>query len=166
MTQTVTIKLKPYLQEYLKCKLAEPLTASSKNIIGVIMHPFLEYRPKNQPPFIPQGDEYITFELPRPMGFDIRSGTVYISERNQENFERILNNHFKDLFFSYVDDKNKMGFPVKKCILQFCSDYNISFNHINYEMLKKSYYRRLREGKKNIFPTKLSLSCPLFFLMF
>lgn len=181
--QTVTVKLKPYLQEYLICKLQEPLTASKRNIIGAMIQPFLEVRPRNIAPEFHSGPEYITFELPVSGSPNTRNGTVYVTEENQRNFERILDAHFKDLFFSYADDKLRYSIlepgsrtvrnpEIKNVILQFCADFNLSFNNITYEMLKKSYYRRrllleqespLKKVKK--FGTKLSLTCPLIFLI-
>ena len=39
---TITIKLKPHLQEFLKCKLREEASvASRKNFIGAILSPLL-----------------------------------------------------------------------------------------------------------------------------
>ena len=182
--QTITIKLKPYLQEYLRCKLQEPLTASKRNIIGIMIQPFLEIRPRSVHPQFATGNDSITFDLPVSGNPNTRHGTVYISEENQKHFEKILDAHFKDLFFSFADDKirytileagsNSAKNPeIKSVILQFCADFNISFNNITYEMLKKSYYRRrvLLEGNDNTlnkvkkFSTKLSLSCPLIFLI-
>lgn len=182
--QTITVKLKPYLQEYLQCKLSEPLTASKRNIIGIMIQPFLEARPRNETPQFPVGPDYITFELPISGNPNTRNGTLYVSEINQRNFEKILDAHFKDLFFSFADDKirytileagsNSARNPeIKSVILQFCADFNISFNNITYEMLKKSYYRRrmlLEENDNTLnkvkkFSTKLSLSCPLIFLI-
>ena len=160
---SITIKLKPWLQEYLMCKLNDPtLNASNKNIIGALLTPFLEYTPKGLYPKNNKGKDYITFKLPNWLGKkDNRNGTVYISDENQKNFERILMVHFKDCFFSYIDDKIRYTKQIKICILQFCADHNISFNNITYEMLKKSYYRRKKSQKSTM---KLSLSCPLFFV--
>lgn len=177
---TITIKLKPYLQEYLKCKLKQEDVTANRTFVGVIVKPLISYRPMDVKPSFTNGDEYITIELPTYMDLEIRRGSVFMTESNQEQFERILNWHFWDLFFQYMDDKvrymskeNTRKGSIKKCILQFCSDYNISYNHLNYEMMKKAYYRRrakeeLRsrtERKSHLFAKKLSLNCPLFFLI-
>ena len=172
--QTITIKLKPWLQEYLRCKLKDPESASRKNIVGALLTPFLEYTPKDYVYHKKSGPEYMTFELPTLMGDkNTRSGNLYISEDNMKNFERVLDMVFKDHFYSYVDDKiryiettsGKSG-TIKTCIEQFCMDLNISYNHINYEMLKKSYYRKRESEKKtNKHIIKLSLTCPLIFLL-
>jgi hypothetical protein len=171
---TITIKLKPYLQEYLVCKLNSDDLTAKRTLIGVFMKPFLEYRPSGEQPEFSTGKEYVTIKLPTYRDIDVRNGTIYISENNQVEFERILNAHFWDVFFSFIDDKvryfhsntTKKG-AIKKCILQFCSDYNISYNHLNYEMMKKAYYRERCSGGKNrnIFTNNLSLTCPLYFLI-
>jgi len=174
---TITIKLKPYLQEYLQCKINEPLTNSSKNIIGVILTPFIERIPADYIPKIEKGPDFIEIDLVNFDRLDIR-GNCYVSEDNQRNFSRILDAHFKDVFYSYVDDKIRYEIvidkkirkiEIKKIILQFCADYHITFNNITYEMLKKSYYRHKIEQEENqkknkLFYRKTSLCCPLIFL--
>lgn len=167
---TITIKLKPYLQEYLICKFNEHIYASSKNIIGALLKPFIEYLPPESIPTFPTGSEYLTITLPWYHEIEQRGAALYISEENQANFQRMLEIHFKDVFYSYMDDKiryivpNKDG-KIKKCIIQFCSDYEIRYNNINYEMLKKAYYRHSKAREKlKLFSGKLSLMCPLIFL--
>jgi len=172
---TITIKLKPHLQEYLRCKLnEEDLPATKRNIIGVIMRPLLSV---GRDPMLPVNREdplAITFYLPSYNDLNVRNGTVFMTEDNQAHFERILEAHFKDVFFSYIDDKirylrkqHTAKGSIKKSILQFCSDYSISFTSITYDMLKKAYYRRSKIESKSIklFSSKLSLNCPLLFLI-
>jgi hypothetical protein len=173
---TVTLKLKPYLQEFLRCKLNQDADVCAKrNFVGTIIRPFLSIRPVGEIPQLPQGDDYITIIIPVNSGIiETRRGTAYISEKNQEEVERILGAHFWDLYYQFMDDKvryfngdgSQKG-AIKKCIMQFCSDYNISYNHINYEMMKKAYYRRRQNSEKrsNKFARKLSPSCPLLFLI-
>ena len=153
MRQTLTIKLKHYLQEFLLCHLGDDAAlASKKNIIGAILAPMIEYAPKDYVFSRKIDPSYITFELPDKLGGkDTMKGKIFLSEFNQKNFERILSIYFKQLFFQYVDDKIRYHPEIKQCILQFCADYNISFNYLNYEMLKKSYYRKTKSQKKPLF---------------
>ena len=164
---TITIRLKPWLQEFLICSLEDPAVASKKNVIGAMLTPFLEYAPSDYIVKMNKGEEYITFELPEHIaGKNARNGSLIVTEENQRNFERMLDVYFKDLFFNYVDDKIRYNSEIKKCIYQFCADYKLSFNNVSYEMLKKSYYRRRKKQKKTKkYSAKLSLSCPLIFLM-
>lgn len=174
--QTVTIKLKPYLQDYLKGRLNDRLSADSKNIIGAFLKPFLEYRPKSLPPVFFDSPEYITFDLPFYDKLNTRNGSVYVSDENQVAFQQILESHFKDLFYQYMYDKIRYDIlvngkrvrrgQIKNVILQFCSDYDIPFNNMNYDLLQKSFYRnRKKMGlNTNLFSSVLSLTCPLIFL--
>lgn len=155
----VTIKLKPYLQEFLRCKLhAEQEVPVKRNFIGTLLKPFLQVRPSDIAPEFHAGPEYITFQLPTYSDLEVRRGTVYVSEKNQAAFERILNAYFWDFFYTYMDDKvrylgkeRESGYGViKRCILQFCSDFDISFNDLNYDMMKKAYYRRRLLAEKKI----------------
>jgi hypothetical protein len=172
---TVTIRLKPYLQEYLRCKLQSEDISAKGNFLGTIIRPFLSLRPSDEPPCFECGPEFITIQLPTYQDLEVRRGTVHMSEKNQEAFGRILNAHFWEMFFNYMDDKvrymnseNTRKGTIKRVILQFCSDHNISYNSLNYEMMKKAYYRRRVypvKKSKSIFAKNLSLSCPLFFLI-
>jgi len=163
---TITIKLKPYLQEYLLCSL-DTNRASRNNLIGKLLKPLLEVRPPDQIPVFPKGPEYITFVLPYYNDLWVKSN-LWVSKRNQEIFESYLEWHFKDLFYQYMDDKVRFYKSFKKCILQFCYDHNITFSHLNYELLKKNYYRkrvrRKTEKSCSLFVTELSPDRQCIFL--
>ena len=168
MRQTLTVKLKPYLQEFLICKLADEASeASKRNLIGAMLDPLVQYAPRDYVFEKKEGPEFITFELPYDIGGkDPRGSAIVISEENQNKFERLLSMYFKDIFFRYVDDKIRYKREIKKCILMFCGDYNISFNEITYEMLKKAYYRfKKTQSTRKILSGKLSLCCPLILLL-
>jgi len=154
---SVTIKLKPYLQEYLLCELRTNL-ASKRNIIGILLQPFLEKRPPDVPPFMPHGPGYITFVLPYNNKKNIR-GNLWVSPKNQEIFERFIEWHFKQLFFHYMNDKVMVYKSFKTAILQFCLDHNFTYAYINYELLKKDYYRKRKRKKSE---NSLPLSVPGF----
>jgi len=175
MSYTLTIKLEPYLQEYLTCKFNDPVYASLRNIVGASVKPFLEIMPRNVNPERLHGPEYFTFEIPHVAWINSRNGTVWISPDNQKNVERILKAHFKDILFSYIDDKRRYRVTdargkvlqrnkIKDILLQFCADGNITFNKVNYETLKKIYYRQTIE-KSIKFSNNLSRVCPLIFLL-
>ncbi len=168
MRPTITVKLKPYLQEFVVCALAdEAPKASRRNFIGAILSPLLEYTPEDHVPGQMKGEEYVCFPLPREAyGKEPRRGTLHLSEENQRIFERIINIYFKSIFFQFVDDKIRYKGQIKECILMFCAHYQITFNKINYEMLKKSYYRYRKSLKKqSFFAHFVSLCCPLIILL-
>lgn len=163
---TITIKLKPYLQEYLICELKSDV-AHKTNLIGKLLKPLLEIRPKGVAVEFKKGPEYITLGLPYNDDLNIR-GNLWVSPRNQAIFEEFLEWHFKRLFFHYMNDKVRYSKSFKKCILQFCADYNFTFAHMNYELLKKDYYRRRkRKNPEYILPDfvpAMSPECPWVFL--
>ncbi len=152
---SITIKLKPYLQEYLLCELRSNM-ASKRNIIGIILNPYLEKRPDDIAPFIPEGPEYITFFLPGDKKKNIR-GNLWVSPGNQLIFERFIEWHFKQIFFHYMNYRVKECRSFKKAIIQFCVDHEFTFSHINYELLKKDYYRKRKRKKTE---KSLPLSVP------
>jgi len=155
---SVTIKLKPYLQEYLLCELRSNL-ASKRNIIGILLQPLLEKRPSGTPPFNPDGQEFITISLPYDKKKNIR-GNLWISPENQQMFEKFVEWHFKQLFFHYMNYRVKECKSFKIAIYQFCMDHDFTYSHINFELLKKDYYRKRK--RKNI-ENSLPLSVPGFF---
>ena len=164
---TITIKLKPYLQEYLAFELRSNM-ASKRNLIGILIHKFLEYMPPDVQPDFPKGPEYMTFLVPFFEDINVR-GNLWISPLNQQIFEQFVEWHFKQLFFHYMNDKVRLYHSFKKAILQFCADYQFTMNYINYEMLKKDYYRkRSRKKADKDLPLSvpgLSPECPNMYLL-
>ncbi len=159
MRPTITIKLKPYLQEFLICKLSDHDFLSQKNVITAMIEPLLEYAPGHILTEKPSKNS-VTLKLPQKINLKYTiNHTVYISEHNQRIFERMLKLYFKDVFHFYVADKIRYTKSIKDSIFLFCIDYQISFNAINYELLKKSFYRFQKLREKNKYKT--SLMCPL-----
>jgi hypothetical protein len=169
----ITVKIKPWLKEFLECKFGDPIPAERHSLIGFIVSPLLEYTPKDYfPPAIP-ADESLNIDVPRDLSRSAGRtdlGNVYISDFNQKLLENGVAALFKDELVNYMNDKIRYegkhrSSNLKDCIYQFCIDYNISFNAIQYENLKKMYYRHrkkqeiLRKSRRN-----LSLMKPLFIL--
>lgn len=169
---TVYINLRPHLKEYYEY--ISSMSGSSYDLVLSIIKPFLSYTPKN---FIPPKNsfEYFCFELPNFEDKDIRNNSVFIPDCNHKTIRRIFREHFDNIFFIYCDDKVRYfdkitdhkgkTAKIKNTILQFCLDFNMSYNDDMYELLKKSYYRekvrRSKTSKKTKLNTKfLSLYCP------
>jgi hypothetical protein len=171
LTYTVTVKLKPYLQEYLACKSNDNVNGSLKTFLGAIVRPFIDYLPPEGDPYFYKKlegykkEDFLEITVPVYKGMDTRNGTAYMPESNFRDFERIINVHFWDLFYNYVDDKIRYNKRIKRIIIQFCTDYHITYNRLTYDMLKKAYYRKSIKKKSGILATISSLSCPPFFLM-
>jgi hypothetical protein len=172
MTDCVTIKLKPYLQDFVRGFLNDDVVkASTRNFIGKMLRIFIQYYPKDYKPVFAKSVYHITIELHFFTNTVDLRGNVYMSEENQRSFESMLDDFFKNLFYQYMDDKIRYNDEIKKCIIDFCDFYNITYSVINYEMLKKSYYRHRdktggkisKKGRKK--SNSLSLNCPLFFLL-
>lgn len=166
-THLVVVRLRPYLQEYLTCKFENDVTGSMKNIVGASLRPFLKYIPENKGPFdykrVPGYNPKYFFEIPIPhyQFVNKRHFTLYLPPNHYHFFEQIIYFHFWEVFYGYVDDKIRYNSQIKLAILQFCLDYNLTFNEITYEMLKKSYYRKRGKNNSTSCGTKLSLTCPL-----
>ena len=92
---------------------------------------------------------------------------TYISINNQIIFESMVNEFFVNLFFNYIEDRmrlsmqNNINLQIKDAILQFCSDYRICFNAMNYDTLKKKYYRKTLEKSIKINKKKSAETVPV-----
>jgi hypothetical protein len=162
---TITLKLKPYLQEFILAGADQAGLITGDQLIGKLIKPFLHVRPSDVNPTFNSGNEFITFQLPLYNDFNLRSN-YYISDQNQKLIETILIIHFKDLFYQYMRDKMRYrNQSFIKCIMQFCFDYNFTYDTMNIEMLKKAFYRKRKNDPKYQTLSKkschdLSLACP------
>jgi len=141
MGATVTIKMKPYLVEFAKCKMGNGAFSNSE-IITKIVKPFVRRIPKNYEYSIPKVSPDI-LEIPIPLISDLFVGDnkIYIHPSDNATIARIFEAHFNDALFAYVSDKVRYNAELKKCFIQFCDDYNISWEFVTYDMMKKKYYR-------------------------
>ena len=71
----------------------------------------------------------------------------YLSKDDQISFQKGVSKIFNTEFFSFVDghllafQQLNRSVEIKNTIDLFCEKNNLSIEHTNYEMLKKSYYR-------------------------
>jgi hypothetical protein len=162
----VVVRLKPYLQEYLTCKFKKDFTGSMKNFVGASLRPLLAYVPENKTPVdykkLPGYDPKYFIEIPLPHYKFIckKRHNIYLPPNHFHHFENIIYLLFWEVFFAYVDDKIRYNSQAKLAIYQFCIDYDITFNKMTYETLKKSYYRKRLKINPDLCAVKRSLTCP------
>jgi hypothetical protein len=178
----LTIRLKPQLQDYIRYIMlvegdADPekiLTANSRSYLGKLITPFLSYRPVDHHPLFAGNDcNLFTFILPIYNDvIETRCNTVWISEKNQVNIQKIVEHHFRLHFRFFADDKvryqretHTQKGSIKRTIYQFCSDMNIKYDDVTYDMISKAYYRsRKKSIKCGIVPGETMMIGQLFFL--
>jgi hypothetical protein len=177
---TLTIKLERYLQDYIRyisnIEYRRPddlvLFAQKGSYLGKLVSPFIEYRPDIIPVIDRFNDDSFTFEVPQVHFRDFR-GNIYISEANQDHIKKIVEAHFRLHFRFYADDKVRylrdIHTPkgaIKKVIHQFCSDTNLTCDHVTYETISKSYYRaRKKSNALNQRTNKTAMLGHLFFII-
>lgn len=163
---TLTIILKRPLQDYIRfvMSLDEPvsndqiLLASKHSYLGRLVAPFLEYCPATELPLLPErSPDHFTFGLTRFRldTIETRNNTVWISQQNQVNIQRIVEYHFRLHFRMYADDKlryykkmNKSKNTIKDLINAFCADVNIKYDTITFDMVAQAYYRSRKKSEK------------------
>ncbi len=179
---TLTITLKPQLQDYIRyiTSLEETveedqmLIAKKGSYLGKLIFPFLQFRPGNKLPLLPD-DKYhrFTFELPYVAKFEVRNNTAWISAKNQMAITRIVESHFRMHFRTFADDKvrylqgnNCAKGSIQKVIFQFCSDINMQYDHVTFDMISKAYYRSRKKSDSRVSCTNKSMTIgDLFFLI-
>ena len=149
---TITIKLKPALQEFVRGQHGNPVVAGRRTFFGKLVQTFLQNRPADIPPTFETSPEYITVQLPYWNDMNVANGNLWIPPREQVFLEQILDAYFKEVFLNYVNDKIRYTIltphgrivrraRIKDAILQFCADYHMAYSEIHYESLKKRHYR-------------------------
>lgn len=150
--------MKPYLVEFARCKMGNGNFSNSEIIVKIIK-PFVRRMPKDYKNSYKKNSPD-TLEIPIPLISDLYVGDnkVYIHPSDNVTIARIFEAHFNDALFSYVSDKVRYNAELKKCFLQFCDDYQISWEHVTYDMMKKKYYRFCKKKeKKNAFSSSFSV---------
>lgn len=148
---SVTIKLKPILQQYILHNQNGCVVASRRSFLGKLVHIFLSPVPPGEVPTLGTSPEFITIYLPYMEDLGVE-GCLWISPENQVRLENILDAHFREIFLFYVNDKIRYALVtphgrvvrrarIKDAIIQFCVDYGLSYSEICYESLKKRHYR-------------------------
>jgi len=159
-TYSITIKLKPVLQEFIQGIHGNPIVASRRTFFGKLVQIFLQPRPADITPEFESSAEFVTVVLPYWNDLNIANGNMWIPPREQVFLEQVLDAYFKEIFLNYVNDKIRYAVVtpqgriarrtrIKDTILQFCADYNMTYSVIFYETLKKRHYRNRRKCMPN-----------------
>ncbi|MDR2127353.1 MAG: hypothetical protein LBP63_11070 [Prevotellaceae bacterium] len=143
------IHLKPSLQEFVVCAfLGGGRTVTAADTFGKLIKPWLQLPPKNYDAKIPTAKNIFEFELPNYNDKNTLYN-FYISPKGERYIAVMLNEIFLQQMFLHLDRFVKNNSLIKDTILDYCYSYNISFKNINYESLKKSYYRYRKNKKKS-----------------
>ena len=163
---TLTIKLKPQYQDYIRYLMKiegygsspHEMMAFRGSYLGKLIAPFLQFMPLNYKPLIEDGSrEFFTFMLPIYDEFEVRNNTAWISERNQRHIERIVDAHFRIHFMTYAMhqvtwqievNNNKKGY-IQKTIIKFCADVNMVYDETTYDLISKSFFRTRKKYFEN-----------------
>lgn len=145
----VSIYMRPYLVDYLVHYYGEhPVKADKKSKLLPLLADFLTHTPANYRPLIP-GPNLITFELPYNHVRDIRR-LNYISPNNFSKIQSHLYHMFCWHFFEYMDKCCLHdNIPFKTAIINFMDYNNISFDHFQYDSLKRIYFRHRKKSQLN-----------------
>jgi hypothetical protein len=161
---TTTIKIKPYLKEFILCRfLSGQYRSSADDILGQTIKPFLVSSPENLTRITATSDDnFFTFELPNYSDKKVTYHN-YIRPEHQRYIERIFEYFFREAMFHFVKQNHELNRgDIKDWIINWCNLNNITFAKVNYETLKKAYWRYRvdqEEKEKNEKNTSRSLPC-------
>ena len=147
--EIVEIKIKPYLKEYFTNMYgSEPIQATTANKLFPFLLQYLTHRPSGWKPPESKKDNLL-FELPYSEHVNVRS-LNYISPKHFPEIRSFLYGKFWGDFISYMNQKVfKKRWQQKAAIIHFMLDNDMSWDKVDYETLKKIYYRYLYDnGKK------------------
>jgi hypothetical protein len=141
--------LNPALQEFVVCAfLNGTRRVSATDTFGKLIKPWLSIPPEGYHPIAPRGAGVFEFELP---AYEDKNTAYnfYIAPKAQKYIATILNEMFLNLMFIHLDKilPRMEREQIKDAIYDYCYSYNITMEHIQYDTLKKAYYRY---RKKNI----------------
>jgi hypothetical protein len=151
MTNTF-IHLKPALQEFVTCAfLGGSRRVSANDSFGKLIKPWLTTPPEGYNPIAPEDPNVFQFQLPA-YGDKNTAYNFYIPPKAQKYIAAILNEMFLYQMFLHLDAilPRMEREQIKNAIYDYCYSYNISMEHIQFDTLKKAYYRyRKKKTKKS-----------------
>jgi hypothetical protein len=133
------------LQEFAVCAfLGGTRIVTAADTFGKLIKPWLSLPPKDYNPKIPADNNIFEFELPN---YEDKNTlyNFYISPKGEKYISTMLNEMFLKQMFVHLGKTLKSNDKIKNAIYDYCYSYNISFDNINYESLKKSYYRHRKK---------------------
>ena len=141
----IAVAIKSYLKDYLIAEYGcEPVPASKKNIVGLLIEPMLKKPPadlilnthKSAP------DMLLINILWQKRECGMTKDPMYYWHLDKDDinrFQRSVMELFWQTCYSYLDAKMEDRLEIKESVYNFCEKYKL--NHANYELIKKSYYR-------------------------
>ena len=145
-------------------------------MVGILLQQYITYSPTGSYQKETTGPDWLEIPLVGGPSYNPRRGNAWVSPRHQKELERVIYQLFRSTFFTYMDDRGRyldlmQEGTIKDCILQFCIDFGLSPDNVQYDTLKKAWYRhrkqkqQLLQAKKKAEKSgqKLSLFRPLIF---
>lgn len=152
---TVDIKVSPILKEFIEAKWGGDTIVLGKDdyFTQKIKHILQRYPEDYRPVKVSEREEYVRMHVKHVEIIRVGSKCLfekevqwsYLDKYMQEQLSKELNKYFKEIFHAYVLAFCSARSFADNCqrdgILDFCEVYNLRLNKVNFEMLKKSWYR-------------------------
>lgn len=152
MKPTVTISLKPYLQDYLYKifpQYQDSIAITRRHSIGKIIYSVVcaSDLPQKRP-FI---ETPISIILPDTKKTDLKDKFLYVSGWGEERIQEYIQADFDLVVKIFFEKGYSKGYSQKRIIEAFMAGFNIKNNALSYEAIKKNDYRRRKKSNKLLF---------------
>lgn len=152
---TVDIKVTPILKEFIVSKWGtdtlvlkkdDYFTQKIKHILQRFPDNYTPVKPNERINYIRMQVKHVEYaRVGSKCHFQKTKTSAYLNAYMQDQVAKELNKYFKEVFHSYVlafcSARSFKDNCQRDGINDFCETFQISMNSINYEMLKKSWYR-------------------------
>jgi hypothetical protein len=144
----VTISLKPVLESFLRqefeCE-SGPIMTTLKHRIGKYL--YSKISTMDYPRKIKVGINPVTLLFPRQHDFHLEK-FVFVTIEDQIDIQYMLTTEVYNLAVTYINKAITMDLSIKDGIYSFLERFPLRENHLNYEMIKKYYYRYRQKLEK------------------
>lgn len=144
---TITIPIRPHLKKMIgRTKKVDPFTISMGKCFysGIIYQPLLKQSIRVKPKDCKRFTDKLAITIPSDLAKENR---FYWDTRTLAFIDSTLSGIFEDKMFMYLDDNCFEKGDIQKYIHRFMDNYNITEDDIQYETLKKMYYRKRKTSK-------------------
>ena len=144
------IPVKPHIKHYLTYQFGDPYKVDQNDGLGVRLFTFLRkpLKDNRKEEHLSRYTEEFTIVLSKKNVFQY--GCSEIDPNSIVLFNSEIDDQINDLYLAIMDARTDMGDNYADAIRYFMSRYNyFDMNELNFEMLKKRYYRYRKEMEKN-----------------
>jgi hypothetical protein len=151
MNFQINIPVKPFVKSYYESVYGTPVYASIRNVVGIIIDPFLQKAPQ-QIEFPKYETELLITLTWLHYPSDMKDPKMYnyITPQNAKILGKLFEKLFWNIYYTHMDAGKEANnkIKIKNMIEGFMIRYNIDPMYGSFEMFSKKYYRYKNNSAK------------------